>query len=216
MTNAQKIRLRLSEVRQRLNEVAGLEGDDFTDEIRGEASTLQAEFADLEARHRAAIIAEGEPEVVDVATDAEARERIELRGKASLGRYLVAAMQGRMVDGPEAELRAAAEIDDGIPLELWDVPQPEETRVDVPTGAPGTVGINLDRIRPQVFAPSVLPMIGVEMPRVESGTYASATITTSLMAGSEAAGGAAEASTAGFTVTSVTAEADLGPARDPD
>ncbi|WP_419166410.1 hypothetical protein [Candidatus Palauibacter sp.] len=204
MTNAQKIRLRLSEVRQRLNEVAGLEGDDFTDEIRGEASTLQAEFADLEARHRAAIIAEGEPEVVDVATDAEARERIELRGKASLGRYLVAAMQGRMVDGPEAELRAAAEIDDGIPLELWDVPQPEETRVDVPTGAPGTVGINLDRIRPQVFAPSVLPMIGVEMPRVESGTYASATITTSLMAGSEAAGGAAEASTAGFTVTSVT------------
>ena len=48
MTNAQKIRLRLSEVRQRLNEISGLEGDAFTDEIRAEAETLQNEYADLE------------------------------------------------------------------------------------------------------------------------------------------------------------------------
>ena len=40
MTNAQKIALRLSQVRQRLNEVAGLEGDAFTAEIRVEADGL--------------------------------------------------------------------------------------------------------------------------------------------------------------------------------
>ena len=44
MTNLQKITLRLSEVRSRLNEVAGLEGDALTDEIRGEAETLQTEY----------------------------------------------------------------------------------------------------------------------------------------------------------------------------
>ena len=32
MLNSQKISIRLSEVRQRLNELAGLEGDAFTDE----------------------------------------------------------------------------------------------------------------------------------------------------------------------------------------
>ena len=42
------------------------------------------------------------------------------------------------------------------------------------------------------------------MPRVESGTYASATISTSLTAGSKEKGGAAEASAASFTVNSAT------------
>ena len=120
----------------------------------------------------------------------EDRERLELRSRASLGRFLVAALRGRSVDGAEAELQAEAGVD-GIPLELWDVPA--ETRADAPTGAPGTVGVNLDRIRPAVFAHAVLPRLGVEMPRVASGTYASATVTTSLTAGSHAKGSAAGA-----------------------
>ena len=37
MTTAQKLAIRLSEIRQRLNEIAGLEGDAVTDEIRAEA-----------------------------------------------------------------------------------------------------------------------------------------------------------------------------------
>ncbi len=79
MTTAQKIRLRLSQVRSRLNEISGLEGDAFTDEIRSEAESLQTDYADLETRHQAAIVAEGEPEKRAAAPDAEMRERIELR-----------------------------------------------------------------------------------------------------------------------------------------
>ena len=204
MTTAQKIRLRLSQVRSRLNEISGLEGDDFTPEIRSEAETLQTEYADLETRHQAAIVAEGEPETRDAALDAEMRERIELRSRASLTAYLLAAMRGRRVDGPEAELSAAAGIGDGIPLELWDVPVPvEERQTDMVAGAPGTTGVNLDRIRPAVFANSIAPRLGIEMPRVESGAYASATISTSLSAGSQAKGGRQDATAAGFTVTSV-------------
>ena len=212
MTNAQKIRLRLSQVRQRLNEISGLEGDDFTDEIRSEAQALQTEYRDLETRHQAAIVAEGEGETRANGggsgdLDAEARERLELRSQASLTAYLRAALSGRQVDGREAELRDAAGIGDGIPLELWDVQSVNgnrETRADAPTGAPGTVGVNLDRIRPQVFANSIAPRLGIEMPRVSTGTYASATITTSLTTGSHAKGSAAEATAAGFTVSSVT------------
>ena len=62
MTNTQKIALRLSEVRSRLNEISGLEGDVFTPEIRAESEKLTNEYGDLEVRHRAAIVADGETE----------------------------------------------------------------------------------------------------------------------------------------------------------
>ena len=148
MTPKQKIAVRLSQVRERLNEIGGLEGDAYNDEIRTEEATLQAEYPDLERRHRSAIIAEGEGETRPAEPDAEARERVELRSKAQLTTYLRAALAGRRVDGAEAELQSAAGIGEGIPLELWDVPQPEtEQRADAATGAPGTVGVNLDRLR---------------------------------------------------------------------
>ena len=207
MTNLQKIVLRLSQVRQRLNEISGLEGEALTDEIRAEATALQSEFSDLETRHQAAIVAEGETETRanGAELDAEARERLELRSTASLTAYIRAALSGRQVDGPEAELRDAAGIGNGIPLELWDVaPAEGEIRQDAATVAPGTVGVNLDAIRPAVFAASIAPMLGIEMPRVESGSYASATISTSLTAAAQVAGAEAHATAAGFTVTSVT------------
>ena len=59
--------------------------------------------------------------------DAEQCERIELRSRASLTGYLRAALEGRQVDGAEAELRSAAGVS-GIPLELWDTGQETEQR----------------------------------------------------------------------------------------
>ena len=44
MTNAQKLTIRLSEIRQRLNEIAGLPDGDMTDEIRNEADKLGGEY----------------------------------------------------------------------------------------------------------------------------------------------------------------------------
>ena len=57
MTRKQRIELRLSKVRSRLNEIAGL--SELTPEIREEAATLEAEYGDLEIRHRSAILSEG-------------------------------------------------------------------------------------------------------------------------------------------------------------
>ena len=72
----------------------------------------------------------------------------------------------------------------GIPIEIWDVPISRrdgegEREVRAITPSPGTTGVNLDPIHPAVFANSIAPRLGIEMPRVMSGTYASATITTS-------------------------------------
>ena len=184
MTESQKIELRRSRVRERLAAIGQLTGDAHTDEVEAEERALQDEYGALELRHRSALIAEdsalddAKGEAGDL--DAEQRERIELRSKASLGAYMRAALTGRMVTGAEAELQAAAAVD-GIPIELWDVPQTRtgaEHRAVTP--APATVGINLDPIRPAVFAPSIASKLLIDIPKVQSGTYATGTISSTV------------------------------------
>ncbi len=186
--------------------------DELNDETRVELDALETGTPDLERQLRAAQAAvdseqDGETTRTDGKGDAEARERLELRRKASLGNYLAAAARGRMVDGPEAELAAAAGVT-GIPLELWDLPAERrqqdgrETR-DI-TEAPNTVGVNLDPIRPAVFANSIASRLGIDMPRVMSGTYATATITTSQAAETKAKSGAIAATAGALTVSTVT------------
>ena len=114
MTPKQKIELRLSEVRTRLNEIAGLEGDDFTEEIRGEADALQAEFRALETRHRAAIVGEGEAEARargDFGNeDGEAAEVRAILDRITIGDYLTPAAAGGALVGAPVELAAALSL----------------------------------------------------------------------------------------------------------
>ena len=77
------------------------------------------------------------------------------------------------------------------------------------TAAPGTTGINLDVLRPYVFAPSVVDKLMVDMPMVASGTYASGTITTAATAAAVPKGGSGTTgdvpeTAAAFTVQTTT------------
>ena len=211
MTPAQKrlreLTERRSKDRQRMAELGLL--PELSDEHCEELDKIEKSTPDIERQIRAATTAV-EDEENDQQTraadnpDTELRERIALRSKASLTNFLQAALAGRQVNGAEAELAQAAGVN-GIPLEIWDIPETRaEHRVDASTGAPGTVGVNLDRIRPQVFANSIAMKLGIEMPRVESGTYASATISASLSAEAKGKGVAQESTAATFTVSSVT------------
>lgn len=176
MTPAQKIALRLSEVRQRLNEISGIEGDAFTDEIRQEADTLQTEYGDLEIRHRAAIVAEGEAETRAADRfgdmDGEDRELAELRGKARLGAYVEAALEMRsVIDGAEAELNAALEIPAGrFPLELLAPPAEARTEhratTDIDAGAQQRTW--LDRL----FSETAAMHLGITFQSVAPGVSA--------------------------------------------
>ena len=175
MTPTQKrlreLRERQSKERGRMAELAQV--DSLTDEMRTELDAIEKGTPDLERQIRAGMVAGQEEERAAETTetdspDAEMRERIELRGRATLTNYLLAAARGRMVDGGEAELSAAAGVA-GIPLELWDVPaEQRDAEGRAITPAPGTVGVNLDPIRPLVFANSIAPRLGIAMPRVAS------------------------------------------------
>ena len=218
MTSAQKrlrdLRDRQSRERGRMAELSLV--DELSNEQRSELDTIEKGTPDLERQLRAAAIAlETEERGTETGTetepDAERRERIELRSKAMLSNYLLNAARGRMADGAEAELQSAAGISGHeIPLELWDVARPErrsaedgrETRAITP--APATVGVNLDPIRPAVFANSIAPRLGIEMPRVMSGTFASGTITTSQTASARAKSAVAVGNAGAITVTTAT------------
>ncbi len=197
MLESTKHRLRGIAIKKRLREVAALEGDALTAEIRQEADGLQAELLDVETREAAAIASEPDPEVrVTDTTDPEVRERLELRGRASFGRYLMARMQGRSVlDGADAEFAAAHGITDimapveaggGVPLDLWEQDRPEE-RAATPAPATGT-GTNVAPISPFLFSPSIAPMLNIAMPSVPSGSWSEMTVTTSVPAAPKAKG----------------------------
>ena len=156
MTNTQKVDLRLSAVRERLNEIAGLEGDAFSDEVRTEAGTLQAEYSDLEIRHRAAIIAEPPETKTEGAEDGEAVELRAIRGRVHLADYAAAAKSGRGVTDAAAEYNAALKMGaEKFPLRLL----APEVEVRATTDADGTVtqGDWLDR----VFSNTAAAALGV-------------------------------------------------------
>ena len=221
MTEAQKrlreLRERQSKERQRMAELA--QAESLTDETRAELDRIETGTPDLERQLRAATTAvesedaaarEAGRETRANAPDAETRERLELRSKASLGRYLAAAGRQRLPDGAEAELAQAAGLADGqIPLELWDVPTERRDAGDgretrAVSAAPSTVGVNLDTLRPMVFAPSVVDRLNVDMPMVESGTFASGTITTAATAQAVLKGKDVPETAAAFTVATTT------------
>ena len=189
-----------------LNTLSAL--DTLTDDQTAEVATLTKEYGSVETRKRAAIISEGGDngdQTVETVS-AEERERLEIRGKSRVGAYLLAALQGRLPGGAEAEYSASLGTAGGeIPIDLWEGDRPAPTaeeRAATPAPSTGT-GVTVAPVQPFLFAPSIAPRLGIDMPSVGSGGYSELTITTSVPAGAVAKSGNA-ADTAG-ALTAVSA-----------
>ena len=149
MKDSQKLQLRASEIRSRLNEIAGLADDALTPEIRTETDKLTGEYGDVELRTRAAIIAEDQ-EVKEAETrggadgaDAETRALQDLQGRTSLSRYLRGFADGEQLTGAERELAEHRGLSTSGNVLPWDalLPAPvsrAELRADAVTPAPGS------------------------------------------------------------------------------
>ena len=174
---------------------------------RSKNPAFRMSTAGLEVRHRSAIIAEdSDLETAKGEAGADDHGQGSARAHAScvrrpvLSNFLIAHKKGRRTDGAEAELQAAAGVT-GIPIELFE-PAPERRSAEqrAVTPAPGTVGVNLDPIRPFIFANSIAARLGIDMPRVPSGTFAHATITTAATAEPKGKGRAIAATAGALTV----------------
>ena len=212
MTPSQKrlreLKDRQSRERGRMAELSLL--DTLTTETRSELDGIEKGTPDLERQLRAAAVAvetEDRSQIDTGAASGTDTDRLELRSRASIGRFLLGAASGKLA-GAEAELQAEMNLDPNmIPLEMFDAPR--EARAADPetraiTAAPGTTGINLDPLRPMVFAPSVVDKLMIEMPTVESGTYASGTISTAATADAVKKSAEVPETAAAFTVQTTT------------
>ena len=145
MTASQRLQIRLSEIRTKLNELGSKDGE-LTDEERGEVDKLTKEYTDAEARHRAAIVAESEDAEQRAAGEepnGETGEGAEVRrllGRATVHNYVAAALQDTEEGGAEKELGEALEVRNGpgyaggvvVP---WALLLPEEHRAATTTAA---------------------------------------------------------------------------------
>ena len=205
MTTTQKIALRLSEVRSRLNEIAGLEGDSLTDEIRSESEKLQGEYSGLETRHRAAIIADGAPIETRSNDTGEGREMRELVSRAGISGIFDAAMTGKVTAGAEAELQKELKLDgNAVPLVLLrrhDDGEGVEHRTTgvTPVPAAGSIGASQSEIIPAVFPEGAVAFLGIPQPTVGVGERVYTVLTTSAAPGTPAKGADQGHSAAAFT-----------------
>lgn len=211
MLRSQEKQLRASEIRQRLNELAGK--DTLTAEERAEVDTLSAELATVETQYRAAVRAE-ETEARDhrAAGDGEGAERRALERDVQLGRYLQAAVESRAVDGRESELNAALGLG-AAGLVPWEALAPREDRAagdveqrqDVATEAPATGNpVNQASILSRVFARTAAAYLRVDMPAVGVGEASYPVFTSGTTAETVAKGAAHDAAAATFTANVLT------------
>ena len=151
MTDVQRLQLRASELRQRLNELGG--HDQLTDDDQAEVDRLTAEYRTNEARQRALTVAGDDP--ADPPADHPVRA-VEARA------YLQAVAAGRVLDGAERELNDELELgDDWLPLDALE----ERAVTPAPTDVPRTSG----SIAARVFASTAAARLGIQFPTVPAG-----------------------------------------------
>ena len=184
MTNAQRLSIRLSEIRQRLNTIAGLPADEMTDEIRAETDRLTGEFATAETQHRAALVAEADEARAAEGEfgngDGEPAEVRALLDRVTLGEYLGRAAAGVGLAGAPVELAAALEVAAvgpsggvAVPWRVLAGPEPEVRQA--PERRAFTSTANLDGgvmqrpILQRLFGPGIMDALGVRMDSVPSG-----------------------------------------------
>ena len=184
MTTAMKLAVRLSEIRQRLNEIAGLEGDAMTDEIRAESDKLTGEYRNAETQHRAALTVEGAEAAAAAGefgdgdgTPAEVRALI---GRVHIGHYLSPAAAGIGLSGAAVELAGALEVpthgpSGGVAIPWTVLGRGLGERRAAPerrafTSTAQNDGPEMQRpILQRLFGPGVMDALGVRMDTVPAG-----------------------------------------------
>ena len=204
MTNAQRLELRASEIRQRLNELSGMA--ELTDETRSEMDALAIEYADVERQKRAAIIAgDTPPETPEPESgDAETREIADMIERAEIRNYLVSAALSNPVDGVERELRQAILGENAPETDMpIDVLLPLETRADASTDVASAIQHNQQNIVGRIFSETAGAYMGVQRPSVPVGETHYYALTGGATADVRSDGVAKDAEAATFTTESV-------------
>ena len=194
MTPLQKLTLRASEIRTRLNELGGIA--EQTDETRSEIETLSGEYKDVETRSQALMVAGDEPVVTHNIQDGASKELRQLIADASMGIIFNAVLEHRATDGREKELQDHFKLaGNQIPLDMLRM----ESRATGVTAAPSDVQGNQHPIIPAVFPDGVAAFLGIGTPSVPTGEAIFPVLSTSADAGVPAENAEQDETAGGFT-----------------
>ena len=184
MTKAQLESFRITTA-SRLNAISALEGAEFTDQVRAEATALEAEYRDSGSKLSALLATEDDERKIaereaaqlgPLAGDPELREVAALRSKSKVVSYVQAALEMRSLNGPEAEFNAALKMGNHqFPLEMLVPEERQTTAVDVSANQ----GTWLDRL----FNGSAAAYLGVTFQAVPAGVASFPTTTAGATAG---------------------------------
>ena len=201
-TLLQKIQLRQSECREKINKLLGTAEDKRSATHVADLDAATKEMQSIEPELRAALVADtGEKaRIQEEKVDTETRERRRIVGRTGLADFLSAAAGGRAVSGAAAEYAAACKVSDvgRIPLELFRDRQPEARAI---TSGVGVVAPP-QPVVPYVFERSAAVALGVMMPMVPPGQVQIPRITTAPPADTLAKDAAAPSTAAAVTLDS--------------
>ena len=189
MKQSQIHAIRSSEIRSRLNEIAALEADLVTDEVRNEAEALRTELGTVETQYRAALAGESEEERAAEGIfgngDGEPAEVRALLGRIGIGDYLHAAGAGVGLAGAAVELASALSVSAvgpsggiAVPWRMLEcaehraasVPVPSRAQVRAYTDTGDFDGqTNVRPILQRLFGPGIMDALGVRIDSVPSG-----------------------------------------------
>ena len=190
MTPTQKIQIRMSETREKINDLTTAKSD----EDISRRDTLVAEHKGQEAELRAAIESEGAAN-----TSPESREWAGLTSRFDLGEMFTNVMEHRASSGPIAEVQSERGLGaNAIPTELLMV----EHRAVTP--APGDVGQNQSEITGYVFPQSVAAFLAIPSQVVPVGDATFPVLTSDPAAGTPAENAAQAETTGAFSADVLT------------
>ena len=212
MTESQRIQVRQSELRQKINAV---NTDTMTDEERLELDGWTTQYQKLEVEYRRAVILEdaeleraGRPPEEQDSQQQEARD---IANRARCHQYIRAAVERRQVSGAEAELNAVLNIQPSGHVELplamllprteYSVDRNEtvEYRADTVTALNALDGsVMTGRIIDRLFRASILDWLGIGRDIATSGSLLHVVMTGGTTADTVAPDGTHDAGAASF------------------
>ena len=176
MTNVQKLQLKMSQNRERLNELSNPDNE-LTEDMKTELNSIMAEMPDLEKRYRAAI--QAEQETIEARNDPNGSgdSRLDdLRQRATVSEYFRQALSGQPLDGACAELNqelgivATRGLGGGalMPIEQLGL----RLRADTPNTTTTAADADSTVRRPilsRLFARGIMDAMGVRLDSVPTG-----------------------------------------------
>lgn len=173
MTNVQKLQIRQSEIRERLNELSNPETE-LSDDGKAELNKLMSEMAEIEPKLRASIVAE--QDAIEVRNNDETPDpRLDdLRQRASVSSYVRHAIAGEPLAGACKELNDELKI---VPVRgmgggiLMPVEQ-LALRADVANTSTSAQDADQTTRRPiysRLFAMGIMDLLGVRLDSVPQG-----------------------------------------------